>query len=149
MVNPSCIIKNYFLINYFSQISLNCTKCFVMNQICLSLQKTNKKHQQRTLSFQIYCSICLNEIPLKMLKNTFYCTPLIWHEIKTNCIKLQKLNQRYAQIKRKRFSCYILLTDQISLFDCLYFLRYWPICVLGLLVSQFVTSQILKSTLSF
>ena len=28
----------------------------------------------------------------------------------------------------KCFSCYILLTDQISLSDCLYFLRYWVIC---------------------
>ena len=26
------------------------------------------------------------------------------------------------------FSCYILLTDQISLFGCLYFLRYWTSC---------------------
>ena len=27
-------------------------------------------------------------------------------------------------------SCYILLTDQISMSDCLYFVRYWEICVL-------------------
>ena len=31
---------------------------------------------------------------------------------------------------KKCFLCYILLTDQISLSDCLYFLRYWTICVL-------------------
>ena len=30
-------------------------------------------------------------------------------------------------VKEKYFSCYILLTDQISLSDCLYFLRYWAI----------------------
>ena len=30
--------------------------------------------------------------------------------------------------------CYIPLTDQISLSDCLYFLRYWAICVLHLFV---------------
>ena len=30
----------------------------------------------------------------------------------------------------KMFPCYILLTDQISLSGCLYFLRYWEICVL-------------------
>ena len=30
----------------------------------------------------------------------------------------------------KYFSCYILITDQISLSDCLYFLRYLGICVL-------------------
>ena len=30
---------------------------------------------------------------------------------------------------RKKFSCYILLIDQISSSDCLYFLRYWVICI--------------------
>ena len=30
----------------------------------------------------------------------------------------------------KCFSCYILLTDQISLSDCLYFFEYWAKCVL-------------------
>ena len=38
------------------------------------------------------------------------------------------------------FSCYILLTEQISLPDCLFFLRYWAICVLYLLVCKSVTS---------
>ena len=37
------------------------------------------------------------------------------------------------------FSCYILLTDKSSLPDCLYFLRYWAICVLYLFVSHVVT----------
>ena len=37
-------------------------------------------------------------------------------------------------------SCYALLTDLISLPDCLYFLRYWSICVLQLFVNQVVTS---------
>ena len=32
-----------------------------------------------------------------------------------------------------------LLTDQISLSDYLYFLRYWAICVLQLFVNQAVT----------
>ena len=32
--------------------------------------------------------------------------------------------------EEKCFSPYILLSDQISLSDCLYFLRYWAICVL-------------------
>ena len=31
--------------------------------------------------------------------------------------------------QEKCFPCYILLTDRISLSDCLYFLRYWAICV--------------------
>ena len=42
---------------------------------------------------------------------------------------------------RKAFSCYILLTDQISLSDCLYLLRYWVMCDLELLVKQAVTSN--------
>ena len=32
--------------------------------------------------------------------------------------------------QEKCFSCYILFTDPISLSDCLYFLRYWAICIL-------------------
>ena len=42
----------------------------------------------------------------------------------------------------------IILTDQISLADCLYFQRYWAKCVLQLFVNEVVTSQNLKSTLS-
>ena len=50
---------------------------------------------------------------------------------------------------RKCFSCYSLLTDQISLSDCLYFSRYWAIYVLQLFVNHPLTSQNLKLTLSF
>ena len=35
---------------------------------------------------------------------------------------------------------YTLLTDQIPLPDCLYFLKYWQICVLQLFVNQVVMS---------
>ena len=38
--------------------------------------------------------------------------------------------------QEKCFSSYILLADQISLPDYLYFLRYWSICVLRLLAIQ-------------
>ena len=41
-----------------------------------------------------------------------------------------------------------ILTDQISLSGCLYFLRYWAICALEFFVNQVVTSKILKLTLS-
>ena len=40
---------------------------------------------------------------------------------------------------------YILITDQISSSDCLYFLRYWAICVLQLFVNHGVTSKILNT----
>ena len=37
----------------------------------------------------------------------------------------------------KCFSCYILLTDQISLSDCIYFLLYLAISILPMFDSQF------------
>ena len=36
--------------------------------------------------------------------------------------------------EEKCFSCYILLTDQISFSGCLYFVRYWGIYILQLFV---------------
>ena len=50
---------------------------------------------------------------------------------------------------RKCLSCYVLLTDQILLPDCLYLLRFWSICVLLLFVNQVVAQSILKLTISF
>ena len=41
--------------------------------------------------------------------------------------------------QEKYFSCYIFLNDQISLSDCLYFLKYL-VCLFWLFVIQFVTS---------
>ena len=41
---------------------------------------------------------------------------------------------------RKIFLMFYLLTDQISLSDCLYFMTLWAICVLQMFVSQTVTS---------
>ena len=49
----------------------------------------------------------------------------------------------------KCFSWYILLGDQILLSNCLYFLRYWAICVLQLFYFLVVMSWILKLTLFF
>ena len=94
--------------------------------------------------------------------------PSTWHILKTSCIKLQTINPEICSFlifqkrvwdqlfhhiqcvifQEKCFTCCILLTDHISLPDCLYFLRYWSIIVLQLFVSQLVMSQILKLTLS-
>ena len=41
--------------------------------------------------------------------------------------------------QEKCSSHYTLSTDEISLSDCLYFLKYWTLCVLQLFVSQVVT----------
>ena len=55
-----------------------------------------------------------------------------------------------CDVSRKMFVMLnYILTDQISLSNCLCILRYWAICVLQLLVSQIVTSTILKLILSF
>ena len=54
-----------------------------------------------------------------------------------------------SMIIQQKCSCFILLTDQISLPGCHSFLRYWAICVLQLFANQVVTSWILKLTLSF
>ena len=47
------------------------------------------------------------------------------------------------------FSCYILLTHQVLLPYCLYFLIYSSKCVLQLFVDQVVMSKVFKLTLSF
>ena len=80
--------------------------------------------------------------------------PSTWYTIKTSCIKLQTIDPEIYSIlifqkrvwdqflhhilcmifQEKCFSCYILLTDQISLSDCIYFLRY---CVLSTCVFEF------------
>ena len=39
----------------------------------------------------------------------------------------------YMIFPKKYIHFYTLLTDQTSLSDCLYFLRYWTICILQLL----------------
>ena len=52
----------------------------------------------------------------------------------------------YDFSSKKCYSCYILLTDQISLSGSLYFFRYWAVCVLQLLVNQVVTLYISKLT---
>ena len=48
--------------------------------------------------------------------------------------------------EEKSFLYYALLTDQISMSDCLYSLRYWAICVLQLFFSHVVLQKILKLT---
>ena len=73
--------------------------------------------------------------------------PSTWHTIKTNCIKPQTIDPEiystfffqkwvWEQLlhhilcmifQEKCFSCYIQLIDQISLYDCPYFSKYWAI----------------------
>ena len=91
-----------------------------------------------------------------------------WNTIKKNCVKLQTMYPETCSIlifqkriweqflhhilcmnfQEKCFSCYVLFTDQISSPDCIYFFKYWAVCILQLFASQFVTLQILKLALS-
>ena len=91
------------------------------------------------------------------LSFTKFRQPSNWHTIKLSCIKLYPhirsiliffrkdfgngvclfLHHILCMIfQEKYFSFYILFTDQISLSDCFYFLRYWVICVLQSFVSS-------------
>ena len=100
---------------------------------------------------------------------TIFRQPSNQHTIETNYSKLHTIDSEICSIlifqisvqkqflqhilsmtfQQKCSSCYILLTDQISLPGSLYFLRYWSIYILQLFVDQAVTSWILKLTLSF
>ena len=100
---------------------------------------------------------------------TVFRLPSNQHTIETNCLKLYSIDpeiwsnlifqkrvwEQFLQhilcmiFQQKYSSCYILLTEQISLPGCLYFLRYWTIFVLQLFIIEVVTSWILKLTLSF
>ena len=100
---------------------------------------------------------------------TIFWQPSNQHAIKTNRLKLYTTHPEICSIlifqmrvweqflqhilcmifQQKCFSCYILLTDQISLSDCLYFLRYWTICLLQLFVNQVVTGTNFEINLSF
>ena len=99
-------------------------------------------------SFQ-YILIGLN---MAYNKNKLYETFGYWSE---DMLKSDLLEQDLGIISSlhfvnvsKKFSR-VILPDQISLTDCLYFLRYQSTCVLHMFVFQVVTSKNLKLTFSF
>ena len=69
----------------------------------------------------------------------------LWKYIETNpqtvffYLKLVSLPHFFMIFKEKSWSCYILLTDQITVYGCLYFVKYCTIYVLQLFVNQVVT----------
>ena len=78
--------------------------------------------------------ICLVEGYRNILKLS--CRPLAFTSYKA-FLKNKKRSGTCAPslifcmiFEEKYFSRYILLTDQISLSGCLYFVRHWTICVL-------------------
>ena len=68
-----------------------------------------------------------------------------WEFFRAAIIFLKKMKniKTWMIVKEKHF-CYILLTDQISLSDFFYFLRYLTNCLSKLFAILYVTSQILK-----
>ena len=104
----------------------------------------------------------LYEVKANGLKRSFniFRWTSTWRMIKTNYIKFSITDPEICSIlvlwkrvwerflhhflciifQQKCFSCYIVITDQISLFDCRYFLRCWAMRVLPLFVNQVVTS---------
>ena len=110
--------------------------------LVLFLKKALHERKASSLQFQFqYISTVLN---LTYNKNKLYETLDIDPEI-CSILIFQKRNWEQflhhilcINFQEKYFSCCILLTDQISLSDCLFFLRYWSICVLQLFVNQVV-----------
>ena len=74
----------------------------------------------------------------------YFARPRIWHTVKTNFIKVQTVDPEICSISILERSLVLVspahfvydfeLTDQIncliSLPGCLYYLRYWAICVI-------------------
>ena len=117
----------------------------------------------------------LNKLPVRykqvvsILLLMQFGRPQVGHTIKTNFILFQTVDPGIQQIlifykrvwdqllqqifcmifQERYFSCYVLLTDEILLLGCLYFLRYWAICVLQFFVVPSVMPKILKLTIAF
>ena len=88
---------------------------------------------------------------VKLLQNFIdpeTCSILISHISQVKYAQYLKSEKNFSTIfcvwyfKKKLISYYILVTDQISLLDCFYFLRYCTICVLQLFVSQVLKFEI-------
>ena len=83
-----------------------------------------------------YFHICIS-VPLSFYAVCFYCMPadhFHFPNIKLFFFKKKEvwnwsLCFIFCMVFNKIFSSYILLTDQIPLSGCLYFVRYWAICI--------------------
>ena len=107
--------------------------------------------ERLVLELFLFFKKVLNEVKAKGLQLSF--NVFQWsssrHNIKQTIKNFRLLIQRCAQFlffrklfwnslsttfcmifQEKCFSCYILLTDQVPLPKCLYFLSFWSICVL-------------------
>ena len=102
--------------------------------------KNQNWDQQSTASYSLFL-LCVKLSAIEMLKLSY--RPLAFTSCKAFLKEVWKLSPCLIicmVFEGKYFFCYVLLTDQISLSGCFYFMRYWAICVLHLFVNQVVTS---------
>ena len=87
-----------------------------------------------SLTFYRVCFYCIWSCRLSIYVLKLSCAPLTFTSIITFLKSKNRsgtsLPASYSAwfLKSKYLSCYILLTDKISLSGCYYFVRYWAIC---------------------
>ena len=116
------------------------------SKLSISLDQLSK------VLYSLFFIVCQNEDYQNILKlscRRHFFTSYNAFLKKLRCLELASLPHFLMIFEEKYFWSYILLPDQISLSDSLYFVRYWAICVLQLFFYQFVTPWILKLTLPF
>ena len=104
------------------------------------------------INSQKFDAVCFIVCQVKGYRNILKlsCRPLTFYLIFSFLKKAKRglelvfLPHSLHSFWRKYFSCYILWIVQVSSSGCLYFVKYWAICVLQLFVNQVVTSWILK-----
>ena len=107
--------------------------CRNYSQTFLKKNKTWAYLRINVLKFYGFCVHCLSNWGLSKLIETKMQTPCFYfiysYFKKQKGLELVSLSHFLHNFWRK-ISCYILLPDQISLSGCVYFVRYWVICVL-------------------
>ena len=87
-----------------------------------------------SLTFYTVCFYCMSSWGLSIYVLKLSCGPLTFT---SNITFLKNKNRSGTSLpapfsawflRKKYLSCYILLTDQLSLSGCYYFVRYWAIC---------------------
>ena len=90
--------------------------------------------------------VCPSQWPLNIL--SLGCWPLALTVKTEGSLERFSLNHFLHDFEEKYFSRYSLLIDQISLFDCLYFVKYWAMCVFQVFVNSEINHIFLMKTFS-
>ena len=132
------------------------TKNILFSKSYRKLRKMNAKNDfKKTFKIKVRSHWTVFKISLTSAVIEFWMKKRLSNIFKTTKVKklteaIIKSSYRVVQespslisciiFQQKYFSGYILLTNQISLSGCLYFVRYWAICVFQLFVNQAVLS---------